>query len=118
MREKLLKNKLKLRVKRKRRVRAKVFGTAVLPRISVFRSNRFFYAQAIDDMANTTLVAVDGKKLGLKSNKTDVIELAKVFSQSLKSKGIEQVTFDRNGYLYHGVVAAFADALRDNGIVL
>ncbi|MFV0480953.1 MAG: 50S ribosomal protein L18 [Campylobacteraceae bacterium] len=118
MREKLLKNKLKLRVKRKKRVRAKISGSENLPRVSVFRSNRYFYAQAIDDVTGTTVAAVDGKKLSLKSNKTDVVELGKIFSESLKSKGIAKVSFDRNGYLYHGVVAAFAQSLRDNGISL
>lgn len=118
MREKLLKNKLKLRVKRKKRVRAKIFGTITLPRVSVFRSNRYFYAQAIDDANGVTLAAVDGKTLSLKANKEDVVKLAKVFADNLKSIGIEKVSFDRNGYLYHGVVASFVQALRDNGIVL
>jgi large subunit ribosomal protein L18 len=118
MREKILENKLKLRAKRKRRIRAKISGTENLPRISVFRSNRYFYAQAIDDVNAVTIVSVDGKKLSLKANKIGAAELAKTFSESLKSKGISKVAFDRNGYLYHGVVAAFADALRDNGIAL
>jgi large subunit ribosomal protein L18 len=118
MREKVLENKLKLRAKRKRRIRAKISGTQTLLRVSVFRSNRYFYAQAIDDINGVTIAAVDGRKLSLKANKTDVTELAKAFSEELKSKGIEKVAFDRNGYLYHGVVAAFADALRNNGITL
>lgn len=118
MREKLLKNKYNLRVKRKRRVRAKVFGTAEMPRISVFRSNRYFYAQAIDDTKGTTLTVVDGRKLSLKSNKADAIELGKIFAENLKSKNIQKVAFDRNGYLYHGVVASFVQSLRDSGIDL
>lgn len=118
MREKLLKNKLKLRVKRKRRVRAKLFGTAELPRVSVFRSNRHFYAQAIDDVTGTTLVSVDGKALSLKANKEDVAKLAKTFAEKLQGKNISKVAFDRNGYLYHGVIASFADSLRENGITL
>ncbi|MDR2790374.1 MAG: 50S ribosomal protein L18 [Campylobacteraceae bacterium] len=118
MRENILENKLKLRVKRKRRIRAKISGTQTFPRVSVFRSNRYFYAQAVDDTKGVTLASIDGKKLSLKANKKDAAELAKAFSENLKSKGIEKVAFDRNGYLYHGVVAAFADALRDNGIAL
>ncbi|MDR0579690.1 MAG: 50S ribosomal protein L18 [Campylobacteraceae bacterium] len=118
MREKVLENKLKLRVKRKRRIRAKISGTQDFPRVSVFRSNRYFYAQAIDDINGVTLASVDGKKLSLKANTKDAVELAKIFSQALKDKGIEKAVFDRNGYLYHGVVAAFAQALRDNGIAL
>jgi large subunit ribosomal protein L18 len=118
MREKILENKLKLRVKRKRRIRAKISGTQELPRVSVFRSNRYFYAQAIDDVNGVTLASIDGKKLSLKANIKNATELAKTFSNTLKDKGIGKVIFDRNGYLYHGVVAAFAGALRDNGITL
>ncbi|MDR0407556.1 MAG: 50S ribosomal protein L18 [Campylobacteraceae bacterium] len=118
MREKILENKLKLRAKRKKRIRANISGTQDLPRVSVFRSNRYFYAQAIDDIGGVTLASVNGKKLSLKANVKDATELAKTFSEVLKSKGIEKVVFDRNGYLYHGVVAAFAGALRDNGIAL
>ncbi|MDR2341671.1 MAG: 50S ribosomal protein L18 [Campylobacteraceae bacterium] len=118
MREKVLENKLKLRAKRKRRIRAKISGTQDFPRVSVFRSNRYFYAQAIDDINGVTLASVDSKKLSLKANTKDAAELAKTFSQTLKDKGIEKAVFDRNGYLYHGVVAAFAQALRDNGIAL
>jgi large subunit ribosomal protein L18 len=118
MRAHVLENKLKLRAKRKRRIRAKISGTAAFPRVSVFRSNRYFYAQAVDDVSGTTLAAVDGKKLSLKANKTDVVKLAALFADNLKAKGVDKIIFDRNGYLYHGVVAAFANALRDNGIAL
>jgi len=112
------KRKNKLRAQRKARVRGKIFGTPELPRLSVYKSNKYFYAQAIDDNAGTTLAAVDGRKLGLKSNKEDVKKLAAEMAKSLASKNIETVVFDRNGYLYHGVVAAFADALREAGIKL
>ncbi|NLC28013.1 MAG: 50S ribosomal protein L18 [Campylobacteraceae bacterium] len=118
MRETILKRKLALRQKRKLRVRGKISGTTELPRISIFKSNRRVYAQAIEDFTATTLVAVDGKKLGLKANKEDAAILGKAMAEALKAKGIEKAKFDRNGYLYHGVIAAFADALRENGIVL
>jgi len=110
------KGKNKLRAQRKARVRAKVFGTDILPRLSVFKSNKHFYAQAIDDASGTTLVSVDGRKLGLKVNQEDVKKVAAQMAQNLASKNIESVAFDRNGYLYHGVVASFADALREAGI--
>ncbi|RLA67306.1 MAG: 50S ribosomal protein L18 [Epsilonproteobacteria bacterium] len=110
------KRKNKLRAQRKARVRAKVFGTDILPRLSVFKSNKHFYAQAIDDASGTTLVSVDGRKLGLKVNQEDVKKVAAQMAQNLASKNIESVAFDRNGYLYHGVVASFADALREAGI--
>lgn len=118
MREHILSNKLKLRAKRKKRIRAKISGTENLPRVSIFRSNKHFYAQAIDDVGGVTLAYADGSKLGFKANKDGVAKLAVIFADSLKSKKIEKVVFDRNGYLYHGVVASFATALRDNGITL
>jgi len=110
------KRKNKLRAQRKARVRGKIFGTAELPRLSVFKSNKYFYAQAIDDNAGVTLASVDGRKLGFKVNQEDVKQVAAQMAKNLASKNIENVVFDRNGYLYHGVVASFADALREAGI--
>ncbi|SFV91044.1 LSU ribosomal protein L18p (L5e) [hydrothermal vent metagenome] len=110
------KRKNKLRAQRKARVRGKIFGTAELPRLSVYKSNKYFYAQAIDDNVGMTLAAVDGRKLGLKANKEDVKKIAAQMAKNLASKNIDSVVFDRNGYLYHGVVASFADALREAGI--
>ncbi|WP_024954080.1 50S ribosomal protein L18 [Sulfurospirillum arcachonense] len=118
MRANLLKRKLALRIKRKKRVRADIFGTVERPRISIFKSNRYVYVQAIDDVNNVTLVSADGAKLGLKASKAGAIELAKVFAESLKEKKLTTVVYDRNGYLYHGVIAAFAEGLRENGITL
>ncbi|MEF3192015.1 MAG: 50S ribosomal protein L18 [Campylobacterales bacterium] len=105
-----------LRLKRKRRIRGVISGCEQRPRVSVFRSNRYFYAQAIDDTRGVTLCAVDGCKEKMRANKEDVVKLAAIFAERLKSKGITKIVYDRNGYLYHGVVAAFADGLRSNGI--
>jgi large subunit ribosomal protein L18 len=110
------KRKNKLRAQRKARVRGKIFGTAELPRLTVYKSNKHFYAQAIDDNAGVTLASADGRKLGLKSNREDVQKVAAEMAKNLASINIESVVFDRNGYLYHGVVASFADALREAGI--
>lgn len=118
MRQNILKRKLNLRLKRKRRVRAKISGTSDLVRVSIFKSNRAIYVQAIDDVNGVTLASIDGNKLGLKANIAGAKELAKQFAQNLKDKNLNKIVFDRNGYLYHGVVAAFAQGLRDNGIVL
>lgn len=118
MTNKVLQQKNKLRVKRKLRVRGSIFGTASKPRLSVFRSNRYLYAQAIDDQNGTTLASVDGKKLGLGNNRENAKEVAKAFAETLKQNKIVEVVFDRNGYLYHGVISAFADSLRENGITL
>ena len=107
-----------LRIKRKRRVRGNISGTAEKPRVSVFKSNKYVSAQAIDDVAGVTLASIDSKVLGLSANIENAKKVAAEFANNLKAKNIDTVVFDRNGYLYHGVVAAFADALRENGIKL
>lgn len=107
-----------LRLRRKRRIRGNISGCTEVPRLSIFKSNKYFYAQAIDDIAGITLAAVDSRALKLSVNKENVIKVAVLLAETLKSKNIESVVFDRNGYLYHGVIASFADALRDNGIKL
>jgi len=112
------KRKNRLMAKRKARVRGKVSGTEAMPRLTVFKSNKHFYAQAIDDLRGHTLASVDGRKMGLKANTEDVKKIAADMATALKSAGVETVKFDRNGYLYHGVIASFADALRDAGIKL
>ncbi|WP_104697936.1 MULTISPECIES: 50S ribosomal protein L18 [unclassified Helicobacter] len=118
MTSKILARKKRLRDKRKLRIRSSIFGTATKPRISIFRSNKYLYAQAIDDQKQVTLACVDGKKMKLGNNKENAKEIAKTFAQTLKDLNITTVVFDRNGYLYHGVVAAFAESLRENGITL
>ena len=112
----ILKRKIATRLKRKRRIRAKISGTANKPRVSVFRSNKHFYAQAIDDVSGVTLAACNGAKMGLKSNREDAKKLASTFAESLKEKKITTIVFDNNGFGYHGVVASFADELRNNSI--
>lgn len=107
-----------LRSKRRLRVRGRISGTEQKPRVSVFRSNRYLYAQAIDDTVGKTLASADGKQLGLGNNKEESKKLASSFAVALKAAGIQTVVFDRNGYLYHGVIASFADALREHGITL
>ena len=117
-REKDLAKKNALRIKRKKRVRGSIFGTAEKPRVSIFKSNKYVSAQAINDVEGVTLAAVSSKAMGLNVNKENAIKVAAQLAENLKTAGIEKVVFDRNGYLYHGVVAAFADALRENGIKL
>ncbi|MDD5211812.1 MAG: 50S ribosomal protein L18 [Sulfuricurvum sp.] len=116
MTAKTLKNKSAKRLQRKRRIRSKISGCATLPRISVFRSNRYISAQAINDEAGVTLAAVHSKTLGLKANIEDAAKAGAVFAKTLKDAGINEVTFDRNGFLFHGVVKSFAEALRANEI--
>ncbi len=113
---KVLKTKNKTRIQRKRRIRSKISGSATSPRLSVFRSNRCVSAQAIDDATGTTLASVHSKALNLKANKDDAAKLGEAMAAALKTAGISTVTFDRNGYIYHGVVKAFGDAVRANEI--
>ncbi len=117
-REKDLAKKNALRIKRKKRVRGSIFGTAEKPRVSIFKSNKYVSAQAINDVEGVTLAAVSSKAMGLNVNKENAVKVAAQLAENLKAAGIESVVYDRNGYLYHGVVAAFADSLRENGIKL
>jgi large subunit ribosomal protein L18 len=117
-RAKDLAKKNSLRLRRKRRVRGKISGTSEMPRLSVFKSNKYFYAQAINDVDNVTLASVSSKTMKLSVNKENVVKVAAQMAENLKANKIENVVFDKNGYLYHGVISAFADALRDNGIKL
>ena len=118
MRTKLLNKKNRLKLKRIRRVRAKIFGTETFPRVAIFKSNRYVSAQVIDDVNATTLTNIDGVKLGLKSNKEGAKKAGELLAKELKSKKIDKVVFDKRANKYHGVVATFADSLRDNGIEL
>jgi large subunit ribosomal protein L18 len=107
------------RLKRRRRVRAKVSGTAQRPRIAVFRSNKGLSAQLIDDVARRTLAAVNWyepqlRELG-KSERTE--HAAALLAERGKAAGVSTAVFDRGGYRYHGHVRAFAEKLREDGIV-
>jgi large subunit ribosomal protein L18 len=110
------KKKNRVYAQRKRRVRGKIRGTAECPRVTVFRSNKHFYAQAINDDAAHTLAYADGCKLGVRSTREGAQAVAGDMAAKLKAAGVEKIVFDRNGYLYHGVVAAFAEGLREAGI--
>src|ERR1044072_7706518 len=100
------------RLKRRRRVRAKVSGTAVRPRISVFRSNRGISAQLVDDIAGHTLAAVTWTEAPLRDLQSmeQATEGGKLLAERAKAAGIESAVFDRGGYQYHGRVKAFAEA--------
>ena len=108
------------RLKRRRRVRAKVRGTAERPRISVFRSNRGIAAQLVDDDAGRTLVAVQWTEPELRDLKKSEqsTKAGELLAQRAKAAGIERAVFDRGGYQYHGRVKAFADGVREGGIAV
>ena len=106
------------RLRRRRRVRAKVRGTAQRPRISIFRSNRGINAQLIDDDAGRTLAAVEWTEADLKglARMEQASKAGQVLAQRAKEAGIERVVFDRGGYRYHGRVKALAEAAREGGL--
>ena len=113
-----VKTKQQRRLRRRRRVRAKVRGSAERPRLSVFRSNRGVQAQLIDDDAGRTLAAVNWTESDLRELKPE--EQAKKAGQLLaeraKSAGVETCVFDRGGYLYHGRVRVLAESAREAGL--
>jgi large subunit ribosomal protein L18 len=129
-------SKRKARLRRHRRVRRKVFGTAEKPRMSVFRSLNHIYAQIIDDVSGRTLVSATSLKAELpvaggaskdngsggKRGKPESVKMrrsravGKLIAEAALEKGIKQVVFDKGGYLYHGRVAALAEAARKSGM--
>jgi large subunit ribosomal protein L18 len=107
------------RERRHRRVRGKIAGTAERPRLMVFRSNRGVFAQLVDDLSGKTLAGANWKGLpkSFKGDKTEQArEVGKVVAEAAKKAGIEEVVFDRGGYLYHGRVKALADGAREGGL--
>ena len=107
-----------MRLERHKRIRKDLVGTSEMPRLNVFRSNNAIYAQVIDDVAGTTLVSSSSLELKLKNGGN--IEAAKAVGKDVAEKckkaKIKKVVFDRGGYLYHGRVAALADAAREAGL--
>jgi large subunit ribosomal protein L18 len=106
------------RLRRHRRVRAKIHGTATRPRLSVFRSNRGVFAQLIDDDAGRTLVAISWTESELRklSSGDQAKRAGELLAQRAKQAGIESCVFDRGGYQYHGRVRALADGAREGGL--
>ena len=106
------------RIKRHARVRGKISGTAERPRLSVFRSEKNIYAQIIDDVAGNTLVAASSveKDFGPGSNKEAARKVGKLIAERAIAKGIEEVVFDRGGYIYHGRVQELAEGAREGGL--
>jgi large subunit ribosomal protein L18 len=108
------------RLKRRRRVRAKIVGTAERPRISVFRSNRGIQAQLVDDLAGHTLAAVSWTESDLRSLKPmeQAGKAGELLAERAKAAGVDAAVFDRGGYRYHGRVKAFADGVREGGLTV
>ena len=114
------KQKRNARIRRHRRVRKHVRGTADRPRLAVFRSNRHLSVQVIDDVAGRTIAAASTIEASLGADGTSNIaaatEVGKLVAERSKAAGVEKVVFDRGGNLYHGRVAAVADAAREAGL--
>lgn len=109
------------RLKRKQRIRKKILGTSERPRLSVFRSSRHVYAQIIDDSSGRTLIAASTleKTHGTSgSNRANAEAVGKRLGEKAKAASINEVIFDRNGYLYHGCVKSLADGAREAGLKL
>ena len=112
-------NKNAMRLHRHVRVRGKISGTPERPRLNVFRSNANIYAQIIDDVNGVTLVSastLDKEFEGAAGNCEAAKKVGLVLAERAKAKGIEQVVFDRGGYIYHGRVAALAEGAREGGL--
>lgn len=108
--------KLQKRTRRRKRIRAKIKGDASCPRLAIFKSNKYLYAQVIDDNKGVTIAAVSDKKLKGKTkterSKAAGLEIAKM----AKAKKVEKVVFDRGGFIYTGRVRALADGAREGGL--
>ena len=107
------------RVKRHNRVRGKIYGTAERPRLCVFSSENHIYAQVIDDVAGNTLVSASSVEKGfegLGSNCEAAKKVGAAVAERALKKGIEEVVFDRGGYIYHGRVQALAEGAREGGL--
>jgi large subunit ribosomal protein L18 len=113
--------KTRKRIKRKGSIRKRITGTAERPRLTVFRSAKHVYAQAIDDVTGRVLAAASDTEPGIKSSlsgpkKERARQIGKVIGEKLKSKNITSVVFDRNGFIYHGRVKEVADGAREAGL--
>ena len=106
------------RLKIRKSIRSKIFGTNDRPRVSVFRSNRAIYSQIIDDSSGHTLVSSSSTEVKLfgKNNLESCKKVGLKLAEKAKKKGIELVLFDRSGYRYHGRIKSFADGAREGGL--
>jgi len=109
----------KARMKRRKRVRAKISGTAACPRLSVFRSLQNIYAQLIDDVEGVTLVSASTVEKDFEDyggNKSSAHKVGEMLAKRAADKGIEKCVFDRGGYIYHGRVQELAEGAREGGL--
>ena len=105
------------RIRRHKRIRAKVRGTASRPRLAVYKSNRYLYAQLIDDRSARTIIGVSSRGLGTGTKVDGSRRTGSALAEAARAKGVESVVFDRGGFSYRGRVAALAAGAREGGLV-
>lgn len=110
-------NKAEKRIKRHARIRAKVLGSTERPRLAVFKSNKQFYAQIIDDSKGETLASASSQSVTGSTPQEKAVAVAKEIAKSAEAKGVKEVVFDRGGFLYIGNVKLFADTARESGLI-
>lgn len=111
-----MKTKTDKRIRLKKKIRSKIFGTDVMPRLSVFRSNKFIYAQIIDDNKKHTLVSTSDVKIKEGTKRERSVKVGKTIAEKALALGISKVVFDRNGFKYTGRIKLLADGARENGL--
>ncbi len=110
-------SKVEKRKKIKYRIRKKVKGSSAIPRLSVYRSNKAIYCQLIDDRSGATIIQASSKEVKEGANKTEAAKkVGGLIAERAKSKKINSIVFDRNGYLYHGRVKSLAEGAREGGL--
>lgn len=114
----IMNKKILGRIKRHRKIRKFIIGTDKVPRLTVFRSNKYIYAQLVDDVSRKTILAVSEKELTEKGNKSENSrKLGELIAKKAMEKKLKQCVFDRGGYSYHGRIKNFAEAARSGGLV-
>ena len=104
------------RLRRRARIRSKISGTATCPRLTVFKSNRFIYAQLIDDVNGVTLASADSRSASDKDSAARAAMVGKSIAAAAKKAGIKKAVFDRGGFRYQGLIASLAEAARTAGL--
>jgi large subunit ribosomal protein L18 len=104
------------RQRRKKGIRKKIYGTPQIPRVSVYRSNMNVFVQAIDDTQGLTIAASSSREFGVKANREGASVVGEKFAEKLKKLDVRTTVFDRNGYMYTGLVRAVAEGIRKGGI--
>ena len=109
-------DKIRKRTRRKKGIRKDISGTKTKPRVSVYRSNRHIFVQAIDDESGTTLCSASDAEAGVKSNTEGAHSVGEKLAEKLKKAKVQEAVFDRNGFVYHGIVKSVAEGIRKAGI--